>query len=166
MNNDDKILFEQRFYSTGQYKLNDGQIAFFINLILNSKEFDDTPLKISNRKSKGILNNITFKSLQKSGMYVEFDGSYTISDGINHENRTIEGTIRIQRGEAILYSIINRLGNTTEKVELYEIYSISNNIYHRFSKYPTEHYINKINSYDFEKYSFFLNDTLNKMRKR
>lgn len=164
MNNSDKILFEQFFHYSGNKKISNKQLRYLINLILNSKEFNDSGVKISNKKTKGILTNLSFKSFDYFGMSVAFNGTYVVTDGINKESRAIEGYIVISNGEVIISSVVTRYSDNTDSFKLKEIYYIEKNHYYRCSIYPNVSFKDDIGYYEFEKYDDFEEQTLKRLR--
>ncbi len=164
MNNSDKILFEQYFHYSGNKKINNRHLRYLINLILNSKEFNDSGIKISNKKTKGILINLSFESFDDFGMSVGFNGTYVVTDDICREGRTIEGTLVISNGEVNISSLITRCSGNTDSFTLKEIYYIENNHYYRCSIYPSVSFKDEIGYYEFEKYNDFEEKTLKRLR--
>ncbi len=164
MNNSDKTLFEQHFHYVGSKRIGYRQLRYFINFILNSKEFNDSGVKISNLRTKGILLNSTFIAHDVSCFRVSFESEYVITDGINKECRNIEGNITVGNGEVSMLSEVTRYGSKTETFKLSEEFYIENNSYVRLSLYPDNSYKESISCDSFEKYDDFEEKTLKMLR--
>ncbi len=164
MKKDDQILFEQYFNYGGERRINSKKLASLINLILNSKELMNTPVKNSNKLTKGTLINMKFTTLDNICMNVSFNGSYLVSDGVTNEVRTIDGSLVIGNGEVSIKSKITRV-KENETFDLYELFYIENGKYYRYSVYPFNSYTEEIGPYDFEKYKDFEKETLSRIKR-
>ena len=156
--NEYNILFEN-FFCFSKDTINSGlDLNNIICIILNSKEFTDTELKISSKPTKSVLMGLQVTPEGQGYAYIS--GIYYVTDGEITENRDITG-------EVILLFNITRYNNITTTSELGEIISFSyeNNNYTRFSSYsnkkPTIETINKL---DYDKFPEFQKNAVRKIK--
>lgn len=148
MNKSDKILFEKYFYYKGGKNFSNKQFQFLINIILNSKELENSEL-------------LTFHctSLDKEGYNVKFEAYY-----VDKINKSIEGVINLSRKEAIINAKVTYYTESVQEFEFYEVFYIENYNYYRFSSYPDKDYNTSLGSDLSYKYSQFEEKTLRKLR--
>lgn len=165
MSDEDKILFSQFFYSRND------NIDFYNNIlkfIINSKEVNDSPLKISKEKLNCEILGLV--SEQISSYSSRFSMMYSVSDSLNHENRTIEGLIIISEGSVSIVGNISRFNKNgfNGSCEIIENFSMKDENYLRYYNYIGTEYYGKeyINSEDFENIDKFKKNTVKLMRSR
>ena len=163
--NEYNILFEN-FFCFSKDNINSGlDLSNIIRVILNSKEFTDTELKISSKPIKSVLMGLQVTPEGKEYGYIS--GIYYVTDGEIIENRDITGTIKFKNDEVILLLNITRYNNITTTTELGEIISFSyeDGNYTRFSSYsnkkPTIEIINKL---DYDKFPEFQKNAVRKIK--
>lgn len=162
MNNKDKILFEQYFHTKGENPLTDDELKNVINILLNTKEISDSDLKLDNKNTYGKILTLTSYKLNND---ISFISSYYVSNGIDIENRIIEGIINIKESEILVSAKITRFNNDTEILNYDELFKLKNNKYYRFTLYPNNSFNDVISLDQFKKYELFEEDTLNRLRK-
>ncbi len=164
--NEYNFLFENFFCFSKDTMNNELDLNNIIRVILNSKEFTDTDLKISNKPTKSVLMGLQVTP-EENG-YAYLSGIYYVTDGEIIENRDVAGTIKFGNKEVILLLNITRYNDITTTSELGEIISFSYKTgnYTRFSSYsnkkPTIETINKL---DYDKFPEFQKNAVRKIRK-
>ena len=134
MNSNEKIIFNQKFTAikdNGMGNISEDTILYRgLEVLLNSKEFEDTSLKISNLKNESNLLSLIVRCKDKDGKYFEVSGLYYVTDGKISENRSFYGEIHYNFNEKFLSLNIERY--TKEgiiKVNLAEEIKQRNNMY-------------------------------------
>ncbi len=95
MDNNDSILLEN-FFNIKQYDNKYPNYSLLNNtlcVLLNSIEFTNTGLKISNNVNKTNLIQLTVNSMNIENSLVYISGMYNVSDGIKNEARCFTGNI-------------------------------------------------------------------------
>lgn len=162
MDNKDKILFEQYFHTRGENPLTEDEFKQVINILLNIKEISDSALKLGNKNTRGKILTLTSYKLNNN---ISFISSYCVSNGIDTENRIIEGIININESEILVSAKITRFNDDTEILNYDELFKQKNNKYYRFTLYPNNSFNDVISLEKFAKYKLFEEETLNRLRK-
>lgn len=151
MNRSDKILFEKYFYYKGSKNFSNKQFQFLINILLNSKELENSEL-------------LTFHctGLDKQGYKVRFEAYYV--DKLNKINKSMEGFISLSKKEVTINSKVTYYTGVVQEFNFYEVFYIENSNYYRFSSYPNKDYNTYLGSDLTYKYSQFEEKTLRKLR--
>lgn len=135
MTNNDEIIFEQYFPS---FNMSIEERNFFINLLLNSKELEDSAVSINDNAACSYY--LTFLKLAKDGNNVIFDGIITNDS----ENRMISGTILKLASKLAIYMNVYRCSDVVEEED--KEYSVSEQFVFKPNKvlrrtyYPDERY--------------------------
>lgn len=165
MNINDRILFEQHFYNHGERKISNKELENVINIILNSKELTDSPIKLDQKKTVGTLLRLNCKLINTKKQNIEFEAYYCVTNGQTTENRVMEGTMETYKGELTISSKITRYSEKTHSFYLSELFSVQGYNYYRFSIYPNKCYRDFISFHDFDKYKKFEEMTLKRIKR-
>lgn len=136
MNLEDEILLERYF------NISENSREYFdilLNVILNSKEFTDSNIHISNKKLQTDLLSLTINFISMNNF--SFNAIYYVRDGEKFENRNMSGHIEISKNRFFIMSTITCFGEEFKEEEYYEIFERVGKKYHRFTHYG-------VNSYD------------------
>lgn len=171
MNHEEKVLFDEYFYMRKDVRDNKVFFDYILNIILNSKEFVSSPLKISEEEAISTLLGLVVTPLGVNSYNSSFSLMYCVSDGKNHENRTMNGVID--------FSSINGVTITSEmsrfnshgfvgSFNIFEFFSLKNGIYEKFYDYSGTDFcgFEYIDSDSFIKSEKFKNRTVKLMKER
>lgn len=170
MDFNDRILFEEFFYMINHNKsYRKNYFDLFINIVLNSKEFLDSDVKLSDRVQESTLLSLSVSQKKGTDSHFSFYATYSVSDGEIVENRDINGLISIKNGKIYLVSEIHRYcSDDLKDYELGEIFIVYDNFYSRLSSYNINDSIDVVNlsEEEFDKVNQFKEDVLNRIKKR
>ena len=169
---EDEIIFSQYFYLRKDIK--NSRIDFYDNalsFIMNSKEVKDSSLKISDEESRCEILGLVVSPISQYTFSCRFSMMYCVSDGVNFENRTMDGLLLFN-----VYNSIELIGNIERfnkngfigSSELIEKFYVKDGSYQRYFNYGgTEYYGNEyIDSKDFERVNEFKENVVKLMRSR
>lgn len=151
------VLFEKNFNyvkeNTYEVRLNLDNI---LNIILNSKEFTDSEILISDKPLTSYLLSLSVKSIKPSKMLIS--GLYYVSDGELTENRSFVGEILVEKGKIFLIMSITRHNLKTKVEEIGEVFTLNtkNGNVSRYTSYQSGYSeIEVLNKASLNKYESF-----------
>lgn len=168
MSEEDRVLFSQYFYLRNDVSDSKDCYDNILKFIVNIKEVNDSPLKISTQKMNSEILGLVVEPI--SSYKSRFSMMYSVSDGITHENRTMEGVIVVSEESMLLEGNISRFNENgfNGSCEIIEYFSMKDENYMRYYNYTgTEYFkVEYINSADLKKVDEFKEETVKLMKSR
>lgn len=129
MENYEDLLFSQFFYLRNEFNKKEDFFDTVLSYVINCKEFRDSPL--SDTSFETIILGVVITPLYQDSYDSRFSIMYCLSDGVIHENRTMEGELLFNSDNVELIGNISRFNENgfIGTLELYQNFKVKNEVY-------------------------------------